>query len=488
MAIAQTAPALARLTEQANNFARSGRFIAARSMLAAIRKQHDGTAEIDEIEARVCIGEGRIGEACAALNQAIARTPGEARFHLLRADVRARMDDLAGAARDASEAVCLRPEDPSAKAMLGLLLLELDETDDALACLRESVRDEPRAAPSWRGLSEALRRSGDPIGAAAALDAAIQHIPGNVGLRTAAMVLALGERDFERACELGAAARAAGVSDACVFGLHGHTLSHLTRHAEASEAYQEALKLAPEDVYVRHLVRAAGLLPGSERAPDPYLETVFDGYADRFENHLIGLGYRVPGLVRAAVLLAEDGSPARPLGRVLDLGCGTGLVGVALSDLPMDDLTGIDLSANMLTEAAGKDLYTNLVRQEIGVFLDQDTRLWDTIIAADVFCYFGAIDQTLAAVRARLRPGGAFIFSIEELAADAAPDGPEWRLASQGRFQHTYAYVERSIRVAGFTGVALRRETLRLESGAPVAGLIVTLRLERTPHVASDNA
>ena len=122
-------------------------------------------------------------------------------------------------------------------------------------------------------------------------------------LRTAAIMVAMRRREFDRAAELAEAARRDGVADASVFGLRGHALSSLGRHEEANLAYAEALKLAPEDPYVRHLVVAAGLLPQASRAPTLYLETVFDGYATRFESHLIGLQYRVPGLLRAALPL-----------------------------------------------------------------------------------------------------------------------------------------------------------------------------------------
>ena len=468
-------PTLSRLTEQANRFARSGRFSAARAMLAAIRKQHDTSSAVNEIDARVCIGEGRFDDAWSVLDRAITATPGVAQLHLLRADVRARLNDFTGAARDASEAVFLRPDDPNAKTMLGLVLLELHLIDDALACLRESVRGAPRSAAPWRGLAEALRRAGDTAGAAAALDAAIENIPNNPGLRTAAITLALGERNFQRARELGATAQAEGVADACIFGLYGHALSHLGHHAAAGDIYQEALKLAPEDVYVRHLVSAAGLLPDSTRAPDSYLETVFDGYAPRFEEHLIGLGYRVPGLVRTALLGGHDSDAGtRPLGRVLDLGCGTGLIGVVLSDCSFAELTGVDLSAKMLGEADGKAIYTRLVHQEIGAFLAQDDGDWDTIIASDVLCYFGSIADILAAVRSRLRPGGLLIFSVEEVNAAHPVDDGGWRLASQGRFQHTQTYLADCLRDAGFTNTAIARETLRLEAGTPVLGFLTS--------------
>ena len=72
-----------------------------------------------------------------------------------------------------------------------------------------------------------------------------------------------------------------------------------------------------------------------DRAPEGYVTALFDGDAPYFEAALLSLGYRVPGLIRRAVerLLPAVVAGAAPLGPVLDLGCGTGLAGVALSDL-----------------------------------------------------------------------------------------------------------------------------------------------------------
>ena len=64
---------------------------------------------------------------------------------------------------------------------------------------------------------------------------------------------------------------------------------------------------------------------GELRPPDSYVETLFDSYAERFEHHLVGqLGYQLPALIR---WLCDQQLELHP-GRVLDLGCGTGLVGV----------------------------------------------------------------------------------------------------------------------------------------------------------------
>jgi predicted TPR repeat methyltransferase len=208
------------------------------------------------------------------------------------------------------------------------------------------------------------------------------------------------------------------------------------------------------------------------------VRTLFDGYADGFEEHLISLGYRVPGRVRAALLRHPKLARGEHLGPVLDLGCGTGLIAVVLSDLRLGPFTGIDISARMLAGARAKQLYAELREGEILMELARDAARWPVILASDVLCYIGALDQVLAAVHARLSPGGWLIFSVEELATDQG--GPGWVLHRQGRYAHAEAYVRRTVQDAGFSICSLERTTLRFEAGAPVAGMIVTV--ERIPH------
>jgi predicted TPR repeat methyltransferase len=362
----------------------------------------------------------------------------------------------------------------------------MGQPGDAITCLAEAVATEPRRAAYHQGLAEAQERIGDAPAAAATLQAAIRLLPKDTVLRTAAIMLAMRRRDFATAASIAETAQREGVADACVFGLLGHALSSLGRHESALDAYAAALKLAPEDPYVRHLVRAGGVLPQAERAPAEYLQAVFDGYAERFEQHLIGLGYRIPGVMRAALIEhmhLEEGSDRRaePIGPVLDLGCGTGLIGIVLSDLPLRPLVGVDISAGMLQQAQAKNIYAALHSADIESFLGATDRKWAVVLAADVFIYFGALDRVFPLARAAMQPRGLFLFSVEELEAGAEA-GPGWRLGCQGRYAHTETYVRTLAAASGFHVRELRRETVRHEAGAPVPGLLVVL--ERLPDDA----
>jgi predicted TPR repeat methyltransferase len=169
-------------------------------------------------------------------------------------------------------------------------------------------------------------------------------------------------------------------------------------------------------------------------------------------------------------------------GPVLDLGCGTGLVALALSDLPVGPFSGVDISPRMLEQAQAKNLYSALREARLPAALYDDPTLWRLILAADVLCYFGALDEMLSAVFDRMRPGGRFIFSLEELLPNrdgTMPGNGHWAPGRLGRHGHSVGYVVATAAACGYRLLAADRETLRYEAGGPVAGLVVVLEHPR---------
>lgn len=475
----------AALTARVAALLDANRPAAARHLLAAVRRLTAPSPELAQLAARVALCDGNTEQALTEIDSALAAAPEHVGLRKFRADIRNRLGDLQGALADAADAVVLDPHDPAAKAILGILLLDVGRPNDAATCLGAAAAADVTNPFYCQGLAAAQEATGDADAAQATLAAGIVAAPRLVELRNAAILLSVRRCDFVTAHRLGEDARLAGVADACSFGLMGHALSSLGRHTEAADAYTEALKLGPDDPYVRHLVAASGVMPGVDRAPVEYLRAVFDGYAERFEAHLISLGYRIPGLMRAAAASHPDIVAGGHLGPALDLGCGTGLVAVALSDLPVGPLTGVDVSPRMLEAAATKQLYAELRGADVMTFLAEDATRWRLVLAADVLIYFGALEALLAAVHARLQPGGWFIFSVEELLPDydgVVPGDGRWALQRQGRYVHARDYVADAVCQAGFTMRVLERQTARLEGGAPVAGLMAIV--ERTQHDA----
>ncbi|MGE0222029.1 MAG: tetratricopeptide repeat protein [Acetobacteraceae bacterium] len=461
----------------------AGRTGAARPLLAAARRTAPASAGLSQLAARLAMQDGALEQARSELDAAIATDPEHAGLRKLRADLRHRLGDLDGATRDAAEAVILDRADPNAKALLGMLMLELQRPQDAVACLNEAVAAQPADPACREALAAAQEACGDADAGLETLERGIALAPTVVALRNAAIMLCIRRRDFTGAVRLAEQARAVGIADACVFGLKGHALSSLGRHDDAAEAYQEALKLGPDDPYVRHLVSATGAMPGARRAPSEYLKVVFDGYSDRFESHLISLGYRIPGVLRQVVLAHPALATKGHIGPVLDLGCGTGLVGLAIGDLPLGPLTGVDISARMLEQARVKRIYADLREADLMTALQAGTDRWPLILAADVLCYFGALEEVLEAVHARLEPGGWFAFSLERLLPDhdgVVPGNGHWALLRQGRYAHAADYARETALAAGFAVRVMADEIVRWEAGIPVDGLLMVL--ERTRH------
>jgi predicted TPR repeat methyltransferase len=450
----------------------------ARHLLAAVERLMQPSPAVADLAARLAASEGNLPRALNELDEAVAQFPDDAGLRKLRSELRLRSDDATGALVDAAEAVVLDRSDPAAKAMLGVTLLEHGRMVEALACLAEAVAADPANPAFLRGLAAAQEIGGDADAALATLAQTIAAAPSWVEPRNAAILVGVRRRDFAEACRLAEEARRAGAADACTFGLLGHALSSLERHAEASEAYADALKLGPDDPYVRHLVAAAGIRPSAPRAPVEYVRTVFDGYAERFEPHLISLGYRVPGLIHATLARHPAIAAGECVGPALDLGCGTGFVAVAISDLPVAPIVGVDVSPNMLQAAAAKQLYAELHEADLLNFLSDDIRHWRLVVAADVLIYFGALKDVLTAVHRRLEPGGWFVVSLEELLPDHAGNLPgkgDWALHRQGRYTHSISYVTAAARDAGFAIRTLEPQTLRFEADAPVAGILAVL-------------
>jgi predicted TPR repeat methyltransferase len=210
------------------------------------------------------------------------------------------------------------------------------------------------------------------------------------------------------------------------------------------------------------------------RASSEFVEKTFDSFAASFESKLQKLSYRAPMLL--AAMLEQTGlEPAKRLD-VLDAGCGTGLCGPLVAPFARR-LTGVDLSTGMLEQAEAKQVYDELVRTELTEYLRVNRGTFDLIVSADTLVYFGDLGGVLDAAAGALRPNGLFVFSLEHaVRADAVAD---YRLEFHGRYSHRRAYVARLLTRAGFRPEIAEAE-LRMEAGAPVAGLVVCARKSRT--------
>lgn len=249
----------------------------------------------------------------------------------------------------------------------------------------------------------------------------------------------------------------------------------------AAEAFRQALALDPDDtggVSVR--LAAMGAANSPAKMPDAYVATLFDQHADVFDEILVDeLGYCVPLLLRD--LLDRLNLPS--FDRLLDLGCGTGLTGMALFDCTAHR-TGVDLSEKIVELAYDRGVYDDLYVGEAVDFLqdfeeeDGQRPVWDLITATDVFPYLGAVEPFLAGAVTRLSPGGYLAFSTETL-PDPVLGGLPYMVGPKNRFAQGEGYVRTALASSGFDILAMEPITVRLEEGEPVPGHLVVARLDK---------
>ncbi len=245
---------------------------------------------------------------------------------------------------------------------------------------------------------------------------------------------------------------------------------------EALAAFERALDLDPSDALGSRLHRA--VLGGGDTlaAMSPaYVRALFDGYAPRFERHLVDeLGYCGPALIVSALdalPLAIPSCAPQHFSNVLDLGCGTGLMGRALEGRA-GHLAGCDISPAMLAQAGRTGLYERLVEADLVTFLaSEPAASADLIIAADVFIYLGNLASALSGMARALRPGGLAVFTVQ------SPQEEETGvvLGADGRYAHADAYLRAEVQRVELVVTEMRSVAIRRQKRIDVPGRLLIL-------------
>ena len=338
---------------------------------------------------------------------------------------------LAQAERKFSAALALAPGRPSVLTNLGAVVLKLGRLEEAVALLQEALRKEPDNAEALAHCGTALAELGQPAEALHCFDRAVAVQP---DLPT-------------------------------IWMLRGTALNQLGRFEEAGQSYQEALACGGNEELLRYFLAGLDAGEAPAHAPRGYVEGLFDRYAPSFDTHLVkALRYDAPQVLTRR--LAAQGQRWQ---HALDLGCGTGLCGPHLRGLA-DRVTGVDLSAGMLEQAARLEAYDTLQQADVVEFLATSTENFDLVVAADVFIYVGALDEVFRLLALRMPAGGAFCFTVEE------SSGAEVELRASLRYAHSEAGIRRLAAAHGFVLTAMERRAVREEQRQPVGGIFFWLQ------------
>ncbi len=311
-----------------------------------------------------------------------------------------------------------------ARITLVTALIESGDVEGALAEAREAASLNPGVAEALVALGRALMAAENLPAAIAELQRALRLDPGHDEARF------LTGRAW---AEAGEGEKALAVFDQLDEGMPG-----LKQWRARAEAMQRAARSDPG--YVRHL---------------------FDQFSADYDRRMRGeLFYAAPEILGD---LAGMIMPGRKELAVLDLGCGTGLVGAVFRGRARR-LDGIDLSPAMIEKARAKELYDHLVVGDIETALPDFA--YDLAVAADTLIYLGDLLPVMRAVRARLAPDGYFLFTVE-----MAEEG--FSLGPKRRWRHSRNYLCQLAAESGFAVAGMVAASPRREAGQPVEGLAV---------------
>lgn len=384
---------------------------------------------------------------------------------------------------------------------LGLALLLANRIEEAVKECQLACEMQPRNAEAFHNLAAALARKGETANARLCLAQALELNP---NYARACFALAVMEAEAGRLVEAEALFRAAismKPDSPAAYQALASVLEKMGQQEDALSARQAAaivarnqklstesvtesiarfekrLQRSPEAAKLHMLLAVKANVTPPMQLPPGSIASLFDRYAESFEEHLRGkLQYRLPEMIADAIMAFYIKNPPPTAPDVLDLGCGTGICGSLLRPRA-GLLAGVDASPEMIRKARDRAIYDRLEVDDLVDAMRRQPRAFDLLVAADVLIYSGDLLPAFEAAAQALRSGGLFVFSVE------AFDGERFQMQmATRRFNHSKPYLKRIAAMCGFEEVRFESVTIRVEANQPVAGYLVVLRRpEATP-------
>lgn len=365
-------------------------------------------------------------------------------------------------------ALTIDPADADVHFHLGYLYQQQEQYPEAEAAFLNVRALQPAYPLLDRMLGTVQAELDDPVEAERSFQLALALEPDNVWLYESLAAQQLAQKNHSAAVESLRSALALEPDRPVLLRELAEALYALGRIDEAKATYEQWLTADPDDPMAQHLVASRTGRGVPDRASDEYVQRLFDGSAESFDDHLGRLAYKGPQLL-AEALLNFFPAPAQQWD-VLDAGCGTGLCGPKLRPYARS-LVGMDLSTRMLEEARKREIYDRLVPGELTAYLADHPAEFDFLVAADVVPYFGRLEPLFEACAQALRENGHLFLALESAGDVDLPLG--YQLHAHARYCHTPAYVQKTLQEAGFSMVSIESDMLRMHREMPVEALVV---------------
>jgi len=136
----------------------------------------------------------------------------------------------------------------------------------------------------------------------------------------------------------------------------------------------------------------------------------YDEWAESYDEDLASWSYRAPGVVAETVVTRQPDARS-----VLDVGCGTGLVGQALRARGCAArIVGLDISQTSLLVAHRTGSYDELEPADLQQPLDVESDSVDVLVCAGVMTYLPDVEAAWREFARVVRPGGLVVVTQRE--------------------------------------------------------------------------
>jgi len=141
------------------------------------------------------------------------------------------------------------------------------------------------------------------------------------------------------------------------------------------------------------------------------INNLYDDWAETYDVEVKENGYVSPARLASALksFLALDAL-------IYDVGCGTGLSGVALKEMGFLNIHGSEINPNMLKKAQLSGAYQSLKIGDISNPFPDKVGAYDAIVAVGVIGAGAAPAQLMSEALNALSPGGYLAFSLNDAA------------------------------------------------------------------------
>ena len=360
------------------------------------------------------------------------------------------------------QVLALHPVHWDALNNLGALLLKKDNFDQALQCFSTVITANPEHTEARNNLAATLLQLGRYFHAAQHYAVLLEKTPDDNDARYSYGTALLETGDYQEAIHQFEKIMPLSLNAQSNLGIAYLKKGEI---AKAKTVFQAILAEHPNRPEIHYLYSALTGENTPNKPPVEYIQHLFDQYSRYYEQHVCdGLNYTVP---HKLCELLEKNIEAKNL-IILDLGCGTGLSGLPFKKYA-SILNGVDLSANMLKLAENKQIYDNLILQDLIECLKNNIKnninnKYTLLLACDVFNYLGDFQELFKYCQANLAPNGLLLFSVELADVDT------FQLQPSARYVHSEKYIYKIISDYNFDMISLEKTVIRTQNHQPVLG------------------